>query len=132
MFNLRSEEDFRSIPRLRLQKDSDGTYIAKSINARFSKDHLYFQGPGILGIYYERDTEMSATRSRKAWERKCRNVVPGGMEGDFDGTIYFHPVTEKDIPAEFFKQELHGILRGLDAALPAEDVNEGSEAFIDS
>ncbi len=100
---LADEAAFRALSRLRVRLDEDRTPIARpsSRNRRLAKDHLYFHGPWVLGIYYERETERQARAARRYWIARCERVV-GGPEGDFDGIVLFRPRTRGDVPRCFF------------------------------
>jgi hypothetical protein len=109
MIQLESEGDFKRIPNLRLRQDSDLTLIAKTIYRIFKKDHLYFHGKGVLGIYYERPTTKAAIYARKWWIDQCGGeLLDSSQIGDFDGIILFRPKEISDIPTAFFKSTLLG------------------------
>lgn len=106
---LRSEDDFRRIPRLRLKIDKDGCAIARTVLKRTAGDHLYFHGVGLLGVYYQRSTKLSALHGRRYWLRKVGAKVRSEMPGDYDGTITFAAESAKDIPRCFFRSAPRGI-----------------------
>jgi hypothetical protein len=98
---MRTEEDLKNVPKLRWKYDVDGTVIAKAAGKKRKRDHLYFHGPGILGIYYERDTPLATTMARKDYMRAM--WVLSEQRGDLDGTIQFICERPEDIPAPFFR-----------------------------
>lgn len=101
---LETEGDFKAIPGLRWHLDEDGTPIAKAITAKLRKCHLYFHGPGKLGLYYEYPTEQATRFGRNYWKSKCRVFLPNlEQPGDFDGILIFKPEKLGDIPPVFFR-----------------------------
>lgn len=100
---IASEEDLKGIEGLRWRLDDDRCVIATTTSRRNLKDHLYFHGPGVLGIYYERPTQLRAKNARRKWLGVVREPVEGGIRGDFDGLILFRANGQGDIPGAFLK-----------------------------
>lgn len=98
---VKDEAAFKALPRLRWRIDEDGCVIAKSAIRKLARDHLYFHGRGVLGIYYERP--HPAGRARSYWKSRCRIVIDE-QPGEYDGIILFRPTSLKDIPRTFFRR----------------------------
>lgn len=67
---MQTENEFKAVPRLRLRRDTDGAAIAVCRRKALCRDHLYFHGPGKLGLY---DRPTSRNRRRELSE---------GLEGE--------------------------------------------------
>ena len=117
---MNTEADFKAIPRLRWKLDKDHSVIATTNSRRNSNDHLYFQGPCCLGLYYERKTQQAATWACKTWQKRLGKAVVKTLDGDFDGTIIFRLDRPGDIPEEFLIGKARGSLSGL---VPTEKPN---------
>lgn len=89
-------------PFLRWMPDEDGTVIVKAVRRKHARDHLYWHGPGILGIYYERDTPVQA-RNAMDWYLRRSGPAFRIIEGDQDGLVLFLAWCEDDIPGIFKK-----------------------------
>jgi len=99
--------NFQLIPGLRLLQHEDGLSIATCIRAGLRRDHLFFVGQDLLGIYYERRTPRAAQAARKWWARQVVRVggtlsAPLTLDGDYDGIVLFHP-DERRVPSAFLK-----------------------------
>jgi hypothetical protein len=95
---MKTEEDFRAVPKLRWHVDSDGCAIATSNVMARSRDHAYFHGPDKLGIYVERKTPLAFKYAIKAYRRQA-NVI-GEQLGDVDGILV---ISADRIPKCFFR-----------------------------
>lgn len=107
---LETEEDFKALPGLRWRLDSDRSVIAICAKQKLRKDFLFFQGPGKLGIYYERASRRGATNANAWWRKRLTYPtqapdagVLSDQPGDYDGVILFAARDLLDIPREFFK-----------------------------
>jgi hypothetical protein len=114
---LNTESDFRSIPRLRIRTDSDGCPIAVARKRKLAKDHLYFHGPGKLGIYIERGSKLAFTHAVE-WYRTRIGPVDDDQLGDLDGVIAFRFRSVDDIPVVFFRGQQKGNLPGVSQTSP--------------
>jgi hypothetical protein len=102
---VENEEEFLKIPRLRIVNAADGTPIAKLVSHKRCLDHLFFHGPGVLGIYYEYATVRAATSARNFWRFRCGRRFVKEFRGEQDGIILFRITRLGDIPREFFISE---------------------------
>lgn len=122
-----TEAEFQTIRKLRWKYDFDKCVIAFTVQKKLCRDHLYFHGPGKLGIYYDRKTKQAASRAHIAWEKKLKEDQidrKRSLIGDYDGIIIFHPAKRGDIPGEFFKQQMRGIALQKALARASRELNE--------
>jgi len=105
---IETDAELRGLQNLRWHVAQDGLTHAYSNRSALANDHLFWHGPGTLGVYYSRNTRRAATYARSWWERECGTgtVLPNPQQtqiGDFDGILLFKPRTILDIPNLFFK-----------------------------
>lgn len=111
---VETEDEFKGWPGLRWHLDDDRAAIAVPIRRKLARDHLYWHGPGVLGLYYEA-ASLRPARYRLAWWRKRllsvgANVV-GVLPGEADGIIYFTP--SNLLPSEFIRCAAKGNAKNL-------------------
>lgn len=102
------EEDLKVVPGLRWEVDEDGTVIARpqGQNKAQAKDHLFFWGPGRLGIYVERRTKKSFAHAIAGYLKGKTCFEPGEPRiGDQDGILVCKPGAIGDIPKIFMKSQ---------------------------
>ncbi len=97
------ESDLKRVPRLRWRLDESRSVIAVAKRNPYRLDHLYFDGPGLLGIYYEARTGNGATARVKRYREMLGDRIVKVLAGDFEGLIIFHAGSASDIPPIFFK-----------------------------
>lgn len=100
---IRTEAEMRQVPGLRLRPTVDGSVEARTLKVAEQQDFLYFHGPGVLGVYYERATAARAAQARRRWRGRLRTEIVRELTGDFDGVIEFRVRTLRDIPGGFFR-----------------------------
>jgi len=101
-----ADADLRRVPRLRHRTDEDGQVIAVCRKKRLAGDHLYFHGPGRLGVYYQADTRRACTGRLEYWTGRLpvgSVDLTASVRGDFDGLLVFHCRGPADIPDEFLR-----------------------------
>lgn len=106
---METEQALQSVPKLRRKRSEDGSNIAVTVKKKLKKCHLYFHGPGKLGIYWEGwkgCTQRQEQTVRRYWLKK---IPPGSLieelPGDFDGIILFKATVPSDIPDDFILTE---------------------------
>lgn len=107
---INTEDDLKAVPGLRWRLDEDRTPIATSVCKARARDHLYFHGPGKLGIYLERKNAISFGG---AWRHYAKTIEARGgtiltqdcQLGDADGTLVFLAPSSKTIPRLFLTSQ---------------------------
>lgn len=121
---LKNEQDFRALPGLRWRQDEDLTAIAYTIRRKLRKDHLYFHGPGKLGIYIERPTQRGMTSALSYYEAHCGRILERHL-GELDGILVFEAKERADIPSVFFRGRLGA---PVPTRFPRPEASEGIQA----
>lgn len=102
---MRSEAEFKAVARLRWRIDEDGSVIAVAKRNPYRRDHLYFHGVGVLGVYLQADSARGVKARVKRYRAMLRDRIVRELVGDSDGIIQFRASGPDDVP-EVFKRSV--------------------------
>ena len=107
---MKTEQEFRSIPRLRYRIDEDQSVLAYSTWKAHRQDHLSFWGPGELALYYKRDTSCKATNAARWWTKEFEKLGTQSVNtdriGDGEGILVASVTSGAQVPKFFLKRAL--------------------------